>query len=154
LEIFAYVEDKKSESVKIMPKGKKSPLHPSALAINGLTPGRTIVKFNRHIGTMGTFVILEYPCVRNTAHGRGLMVRMRDIRSGTTKYHYLTDMGVVPLRSGRFNGSNYIVDRRKVHLLPEPTGEKPRGLKLRRSAALLNRLERPKIGTRGGRRPR
>jgi hypothetical protein len=45
--------------------GRKSPLHPSALTLNGLTPGRTIVQFNRRLGVMGTYVVQDYPRIHD-----------------------------------------------------------------------------------------
>lgn len=95
----------------------KSPLHPSALTLNALTEGRTILRFNRHDGVQGSFVVMERPCVHTTELGRRMMVKLKSVQFGTTQYHFLTDLGVLP--SGNwFNDQNIVVDHRKGHLLP------------------------------------
>lgn len=123
-----------------MPTGQKSPLHPSALTINGLTPGRTIVKFNRHLGVRETYVVMERPVVRTSilspAPGFKIVhvvvvppnarvvsknvqaVLLRDVKTGEMGYQYLGDLGVTPHHTGGFNEANFVVDHRKKHLLP------------------------------------
>lgn len=122
-----------------MPTGQKSPLHSSALTINGLNPGRTIVRFNRYGGTGRAFVVMERPVVRSVildtatrspmcvvtippnatvVHKNTQVVKLRDVKTGTVEYQYLTDLGVVPMRGGRFNDANFVVDHCKKHLLP------------------------------------
>jgi hypothetical protein len=100
-----------------MPTGQKSPLHPSALTINGLTVGRTILRFNRHHGEQGLFIVMERPRVRATMRGSFLMVRLKSVLTGKSSYHHLSDLGVVSSR-GVFSEQNFVVDHRKRHLLP------------------------------------
>ena len=99
----------------------KSPLHPSALRLNDLTPGRRILEFNREFGIIRELVILGYPYVA-TVYGGGkfLQVPCRNTRSGHAELPFLADMGVLPYDNGSWNPANFTIDHRKRHLLPEP----------------------------------
>lgn len=151
--------------------GVQSRLHESALTINGITPQRTVVKYNRYTGDSRTYVVLGYPVVLTTItrtlgsapehvktvpegahviHGPALMAKMRDTATGRVGYKYLSDLGVVPNRAGRFNAGNFLIDHRKRHLLPTQTIPRPyphRRLPLRSSYVRIGakgRLRRPR----------
>lgn len=96
----------------------KNPLHPSALRINDLNPGRRIILFNVNLGDLGEFIVVHLPEVRFIKHmGKQYVVDLRSVRSGGEDYHYLSDMGVIPAH-GSWSKVNFAVDSKKRDLLP------------------------------------
>jgi hypothetical protein len=119
----------------------KSPLHPSALSLNDIQPGRRIIRFNRNHGVMGEMVIVSKPYARrwrsvNGESGAKLLVDLRWV-DGFTGSLYLTDMGVIPYsgpnsgRRGFWNNVNFTIDARKRHLLPEISPSLPKNSRRR-----------------------
>ena len=127
-----------------MSRRQKSPLHPSALTINDLNPGRTVVRFNRHNGILGTHIVLERPVVRTeilviaprieimyvvtvppnvkVLYRNALVVKLRDVATGRSEYWRVCDLGVVPYVH-EFSPVNFVVDDKSRHLLPDPQPE-------------------------------
>ncbi len=100
----------------------KSPLHPSALSLNDIQPGRRIIRFNRLLGIMLEAVIVSKPYVcRYQAFGLIRADLVVDLRStdGFTESVYLTDMGVIPRSRTIWSPVNFTIDARNRHLLPK-----------------------------------
>ncbi len=99
---------------------QKSPLHPSALRLRDLRPGRRIIRFNIGFGVMGRLTVVADPYVSKKDGGALLKVRLCD-ESGHRKDLFLADMGVVPYEGCDYwNNRNLTIDARKEHLLPSP----------------------------------
>jgi len=110
----------------------KSPLHPSALSLTDITPGRRIILFNKEYGIMEEAIVISTPRVERRSYAfldyttTSLVVDLRSTKHGWTQHHYLTDMGVIPYSGSssnpraHWNDRNFTVDARKRHLLPDP----------------------------------
>jgi len=95
----------------------KSPLHPSALRIRDLHPGRRVIVFNRTNGIRFRATITSAPRIVDAKFlGRSLCIKLRK-DSGEALEETLRDLGVIPY-SKEWNLTNFIVDARKEHLLP------------------------------------
>lgn len=106
----------------IMPR--RSPLHPSALRLNDITVGRSIIWQNVVIGLVCEAVILTRPYVGRPGprfefaedRSRQSVVRLRTA-DGTVFVESLAEMGVMPYRGYDWNSVNFIIDARKRDLL-------------------------------------
>lgn len=102
----------------------KSPLHPSALRIKDLTPGRRIIRFNQRFGILGEYFVKAKPYVKkfsyssnpNETHFVVDLIETDGLIQ--VEHHYLDDMGIIPYRH-QWNRMNFTIDARKRHLLPE-----------------------------------
>jgi len=102
-----------------MATGQKSPLHPSALTINHLNPGRRIIKFSMFDGEVGAYEVCEHPVVREDMfEGITIMVKLKDLLTGRITYVSLTTLGIVRFPDGGFSRVTFTVDHRKRRLLP------------------------------------
>lgn len=112
----------------------KNPLHASALRLRDINPGRRIIKFNRELGIIGEFEIVSRPFfgylatreeIKRNPHFcntlvRRFIVELHDTTYGTRRPHSLRDLGVIPYdKPKEWNISNFVIDARKRHLLPE-----------------------------------
>jgi len=117
---------------------RKSPLHPSALGVNDLFVGQKITRFNLQLGYMGDFIVLRKPYIgvfrgEDSYEGqnkRDYLIQLMSLYvhplhsdfSHQIEEKFLTDMGVTPyhFHTGKpfWNRTNFVVDSRKVHLLP------------------------------------
>lgn len=104
-----------------MTASTKNPLHPSALRLNDIQPGRRIICFNLNNGIQGEFIVVRRPEVRFVGLGhtrKKLVVALRSVRYGVEQYMSLGDMGIIPYSSG-WNTVNFTVDSKKRKLLPD-----------------------------------
>lgn len=105
----------------------KNPRHPSALSINDLTVGRHVLLFNVNAGVTIDGIVVSLPHVMTGPMTRywatpPVVVDIRSTIDGLVRSNLLTSLGVVPLEVWGWSQSNFVVDHRKRHLLPEPVG--------------------------------
>lgn len=106
----------------------KSPLHPSALRLNDIQPGRRFIRFNRYFGIREKGTILTRPfigCLGSKDYWffsdrLYLVVKIRN-EQGMTVNRPLIDMGIVPDgEKDNWSSAYFTIDARKEHLLPAP----------------------------------
>lgn len=100
----------------------KNPLHPSALRIRDLRPGRPITVFDPIYGVQGHYIVVSVPYKEESYPRHGcLKVRLRSLTTGDVIVMSLESMGILPsVRDGWRLISRFTIDRRKRHLLPSP----------------------------------
>lgn len=115
----------------------KNPMHPSALRIGDINPGRTIVTFNTYRGLRGPYVVLGRPFVGYAGEAcmitdgrhpiyssqkKEIVVLLRD-ETGARYTRSLVSLGVIPYsHSDALSWDAYVevaIDHRKVHLLSD-----------------------------------
>ena len=110
----------------------KNPIHPSALSLNDIRPGRRVIMFNREQGITNEGFVVSKPYMADQRLLVGgpsrytLFLGIRSVSTGDFNEYLLSNMGVIPyywpsdLIRPSWNRFSFIVDARKRHLLPEP----------------------------------
>ncbi len=104
----------------------RSPLHPNALRIQDLTPGREIICFSLRYGILERLRITDQPRVSSGsvpgAVMRGSVNLIIPVATvDNCKVHrYLTGIGILPYEEGNWNDLNFTIDAADEHLLPSP----------------------------------
>jgi hypothetical protein len=104
------------------PMRDKNPLHPSALRIRDITPGRHIIGYSTRFGIEGEYLILGRPFVENYGdeeYAGPCVVELMSVTDGEIFTDFLESMGVITSPSGKWHDHAYVVDNRKRHLLPQ-----------------------------------
>ena len=101
----------------------KSPVHPSALRLRDVTPGRHVALFSTVKGILNTITITERPSIV-TRDMLGVQTRTILIVGNCDKgevTYFATDCGVVPYYGPSFNWNpyNFLIDVHKLHAVPE-----------------------------------
>ncbi len=104
-----------------MSRIERNPLHPSALTLQGVTPGREIVVWNRFAGVVDYGWFTGYPYIVEASDlynrtARLLAVDARSLFYGENASWLLVNIGIVPFPTG-WNEYNVTVPAAKVHLL-------------------------------------
>ena len=99
----------------------QSPLHPNALRLKDIVPGREIIWHNREYGPQGQYRVLEKPSLYTfrSLYTTTLRVRLWHHKFSREEEAFLSDMGVIPYSGGGWNNVNYTIDTNDAHLLPE-----------------------------------
>jgi hypothetical protein len=99
-----------------MPDEQRNPHHANALTADDLTLGRRIIRFNKHFGAFGPFIVVGGPSELDTNYGP--TIKLKNVDTGETCDYFLSDLGVIPFHDDVWNDANFIVDQRNQHLLP------------------------------------
>ena len=100
---------------------QRNPLHPQALTLDDIVPGRHVIRFNVMLGILGEYEVLEAPryeyvtLLREHCH----RVMLRDIKTGEDYDYFLNDLGVTPYPVMGWNDTNFIIDASDRDTLPE-----------------------------------
>ena len=106
---------------RFMSVRRKNPLHPSALRLQDIHIGQTLMLVRSHLNSNndGKVYVLSEPYMANL-HGKlnGLVVDVFYYYHGKKEQIYLTDAGVIPYESG-WSKSNFTVKIQKYHLVTD-----------------------------------
>jgi hypothetical protein len=92
----------------------KSPLHPSALRLKDINPGRRITEVNLVVGRLYEYVVESRPFEENSS----IKVSLREVVSGARRDAFANDLGLIPYEHGVWNDI-FVIDSHKAHLLRE-----------------------------------
>lgn len=93
---------------------QRNPIYEGALTLEDLKPGRRVAFMHPHLGPEPTYYTvrsLPYAYTSDDPHLGGMLVVDISSESGDyCEFAFLSDMGVVPFRGGRWN-TNFVVWR-------------------------------------------
>lgn len=93
----------------------KNPRHPSAMRLKDVQPGVEFTWFGFGV-QRGRF--LSKPFVKQ--HGTRALVVLAQSSDGRRELYFVKDMGIIPMRSGKFPTGHFTVRRNKEHLVRTP----------------------------------